>query len=339
MTDTLPPTDSNLARAAEIIRAGGLVAFPTETVYGLGADAFNPSALAKIFAAKGRPTADPLIVHICEVNQLELVTGSVSDEAMSLVEEFWPGPLTLVLPRGEQVPDLITAGLGSVAVRLPDHPVALALLRKAGVPIAAPSANLFGHTSPTTAAHVLADLDGRVDLIIDGGATRVGVESTVLDMTSNPARILRHGGVSQERIEQVIGTVDTVERNYKPTEGLPSPGLLAKHYAPYTPMYFYKNDTDGQRMYNAIYLKDLGDSRLGAMVFDDEAERYEALGLWVYRLGSRFDHAAVASHIYNALRWFDDQKVDAIYCHGVDTAGIGRAINDRLLRAASQVVE
>jgi L-threonylcarbamoyladenylate synthase len=339
VTIILPSTPENISRAANILRDGGLVAFPTETVYGLGADALNPAALAKIFQAKGRPTADPLIVHIHTLNDLNQLASQVSDLALTLAETFWPGPLTLVLPKTAAVPSLITAGLGSVAIRLPDHPVALALIKAAGTPIAAPSANLFGHTSPTTAQHVYNDLAGRVDLILDGGPTRVGVESTVLDLTSTPPRILRHGGIPRERIEQVIGSVDVMARDYAPTESLPSPGLLAKHYAPYTPLTLFKNDLLGTKMLDFVQAETALGKSIGVMVIDEEAHRFEAIGCQVYRLGQANNPAAIASHIYNALRWFDGRSLDAIACHDVSPSGIGSAIHDRLLRAATSVIE
>lgn len=339
VTQILPATPENIAYAAQILRAGGLVAFPTETVYGLGAAAFNPIALTKIFSAKDRPTADPLIVHIAELNELSTLAREVNDLAFTLADQLWPGPLTMVLPKTTAVPNLITAGLGSVAVRLPDHPVALALIRAAGTPIAAPSANLFGHTSPTTAQHVFSDLAGRIDLILDGGPTRVGVESTVLDLTTTPPRLLRHGGIPREDIEALIGAVDVMARKYKPTRGLPSPGLLEKHYAPFTPLTLYKGDQTGEKLLLGAKKVILDGQRIGVMVVDEIAPSFETIPCQVYRLGSITNPSAIARHIYDALRWFDGQSIDAILCHDISPLGIGSAIHDRLMRAATTVLE
>ncbi|MCX6068769.1 MAG: L-threonylcarbamoyladenylate synthase, partial [Chloroflexi bacterium] len=242
MTKLLTADSNTIAEAAQIIRAGGLVAFPTETVYGLGANALDLNAVGKIFTAKGRPAADPLIVHLSGLDQITRLVRSVSPAAQTLAETFWPGPLTLILPKLPEVPDLVTSDLDTVAVRVPDHPVALALIQAAGLPIAAPSANRFGHTSPTTAQHVFHDLDGRIDLILDGGATSIGVESTVLDVSSNPPRILRPGGVTREMLESVIGPVTVLGQRKKPEKGLPSPGLLEKHYAPRAEMLLFSGD-------------------------------------------------------------------------------------------------
>ena len=205
--DPVHPEPSIIEYAATLLRSGDVVVFPTETVYGLGADAFQPSALERIFAAKGRPFSDPLIVHVANEESLELLTTSIPEQAKRLAQAFWPGPLTMILPRGLQVPRLVTAGLDTVAVRMPGHPVALALIRATGSPIAAPSANRFMHVSPTTAQHALADLNGRVPLILDGGSSEVGVESTVLDLCSKVPRILRPGGVSLEALRSVLPDV------------------------------------------------------------------------------------------------------------------------------------
>ena len=347
-TQTLPTNPKTIAQAAGLIRAGELVAFPTETVYGLGADALNPRALAKIFTAKGRPTQDPLIVHIHSINQLDQLASEVPDEALTLMEALWPGPLTLVLPKTEAVPGLATAGLPSVAVRMPNHPVALALLRGAGMPIAAPSANLFGHTSPTTASHVLADLDGRLPLILDGGPCPVGVESTVLHLAGERPLLLRPGGVSREQIEALIGPVAVrAHARHKAgedhpeqaeTQGLPSPGLLARHYAPRTPLTFLPEDHDGSRLLQTLRVAINAGENAGAMVPDEEAEACRQAGALVYLLGPTADHATLASAIFAALRYSDGAGVQAIYAHGVPPQGLGLAINDRLTRAAETVI-
>lgn len=227
--------DSELEKAVELLRHGKLVAFPTETVYGLGANAFNAEAVERIFQAKGRPANNPVIVHIGNQSDVARVVSHWPKNAEVLAAKFWPGPLTLVLPKGPEIPQIVTAGSPNVAVRMPAHPVALRLIQLAGVPVAAPSANRFGELSPTTAEHVLAGMDGRVDLIIDAGPTQVGLESTVLDLTSTPPQLLRPGHISPAQIEAEIGPI--VRREFSaatPESPLPSPGLLVRHYAPRT---------------------------------------------------------------------------------------------------------
>ena len=338
-TELLPATAANIQRAAKSLAAGELVAFPTETVYGLGADALNPKAVAAIFTAKGRPSQDPLIVHIYRLNQLDLLVNKVPEAALDLMEEFWPGPLTLVLPKTDAVPGSVTSGLGSVAIRMPSHPVALELLRLAGTPIAAPSANLFGHTSPTTAQHVLADLDGRVGIILDGGACSVGVESTVLYLAGESPILLRPGGISLEEIEDVIGPVQVRQRQADDTHGMPSPGMLARHYAPHTPLTFYPKDMNGEAALQSLRVAINQGKRVGILAISEDVERYRASGAVVYDLGAREDHAAIAGQIYAALRWLDSQGLDLLIAHGVPAAGLGLAINDRLSRAAEHLFD
>lgn len=335
MTELLPATPENIARAAEVIQNGGLVAFPTETVYGLGANALDVQAVTGIFTAKGRPTADPLIVHLTGVEQAPLVARSVPETASRLMQAFWPGPLTLILPKQPQVPDLVTSGLETVAVRVPNHPVALALLRAAGLPIAAPSANRFGHTSPTTAQHVWHDLRGRIDLILDGGSATIGVESTVLDISTSPARILRPGGVTREMLESVIGPVTVLGQKRKAEPGLPSPGLLEKHYAPRAEMILFVGQHAGDAL--TAYLAEQSLVRkVGVLAADEEAGALEQAGAVVYRLGS--DLNSIARHIYAGMRWLDGQGVDLILCRDYGESGLGLAIRDRLTRAAGKVI-
>lgn len=334
MTQLIPATPENIARAAEVLKNGGLVAFPTETVYGLGANALDEQAAQKIFTAKGRPAADPLIVHLSSVEQLPLVARSVPETGCHLMERFWPGPLTLILPKQPAVPDLVTSGLATVAVRVPNHPVALALIREAGLPLAAPSANRFGHISPTTAQHVWHDLRGRIDLILDGGSAAIGVESTVIDLSTTPPRILRPGGVTREMLETVLGPVKVLGQKRKAEPGLPSPGLLEKHYAPRAEMILFV----GERAWDALNAC-LAEQRLvrkvGVLAADDEAGVLEQSGAVVYRLGS--DLNSIARHIYAGMRWLDGQGVDLILCRDYGESGLGLAVRDRLMRAASRV--
>ncbi len=335
-TQLLPATPENIARAAEILRGGGLVAFPTETVYGLGANALDAEAVARIFVAKERPFADPLIVHLSGPDQLPRVVRAVSPLSRILAETFWPGPLTLVLPKQPQVPPLVTAGLDTVAVRVPDHPVALALLRAADVPIAAPSANRFGHTSPTTAQHVWHDLHGRIDLILDGGATPVGVESTVLDASASPARILRPGGVTAEMLEAVIGPVTVLQRDPGSDRGLPSPGLLETHYAPHAELIFCQGRNARQALVAEVQAALAAGRRPGVLALDEETDVLARAGAIVYPLGA--DLGSVARRLYAGMRWLDAQGVDVILARDFGVGGLGLAIRDRLTRAATRVV-
>ncbi len=239
-----PPTEQEMQAAAQIIRQGGLVAFPTETVYGLGANALNPDAVARIFAAKERPFASPLIVHVADEAMARAIAADWPESARKLAARFWPGPLTLIVKKAALVPDLVTAGLDSVGVRIPAHPIALDLIRRAGVPIAAPSANRFMGISPTTAAHVQASLGGRVDMLLDGGPTQVGIESTVASVRRQPPAVLRPGMITQSQLEAVTGVVWERELDMPHIGGLPdeAPGMRARHYSPRTPFYLLKPD-------------------------------------------------------------------------------------------------
>lgn len=335
MTKMLPASPANIASAAKILQDGGLVAFPTETVYGLGANALDEKAVAGIFTAKGRPAADPLIVHLASLEQLPRVARTVSETARTLATAFWPGPLTLLLPKQPAVPGLVTSGLDTVAVRVPNHPVALELIRAAGQPIAAPSANLFGHTSPTTAQHVWQDLQGRIDLILDGGAAAIGMESTVLDLSTPQARILRPGGITREMLEAVLGPVTVLEQKRKAEKGLPAPGLLEKHYAPRAEMVLFTGEKAGEAL-NAYLAKNRLVRKVGVLAADDEAGALEQAGAVVYRLGG--DLSSIARAIYAGMRWLDGQGVDLILCREYGERGLGLAIRDRLTRAAGKVI-
>lgn len=326
-----------IAQAAEVLRVGGLVAFPTETVYGLGADATNAAAVAGIFAAKGRPSWDPLIVHIPEAAALASVVSAVPPVAKQLAERFWPGPLTLVLPRSPAIPASVAAGGPTVGVRVPSAPVAQALLRKAGVPVAAPSANRFMHTSPTRAEHVLADPDGRIDCLLDGGPCEVGVESTVLDLTVTPARVLRPGGVTLEALRAVLGAVEGPSAEVRPPQGIAAaPGQMERHYAPRAALVVF--DTQGAAALDAIREQArealANGKRVGALLADEEAEPLVSLGVTVARLGPAGDLASISRQLYAALRALDAAGVDLILAHTFGTEGLGLAIRDRLRRAA-----
>jgi L-threonylcarbamoyladenylate synthase len=338
--DRVHPEPSIIEHAATLLRTGEVVVFPTETVYGLGADAFQPSALERIFAAKGRPFNDPLIVHVAYEESLELLTTSIPEQAKRLAQAFWPGPLTMILPRGPQVPRLVTAGLDTVAVRMPGHPVALALIRATGSPIAAPSANRFMHVSPTTARHALADLNGRVPLILDGGSSEVGVESTVLDLCSGVPRILRPGGVSLEALRSVLPDVQPpIRRNNKyedEEEAQKAPGQLLTHYAPAVPLLLF--DGSIEAMHNAMLAELLRrlakGARVGVLVADEDLATFQNSDTVIQTLGSANDPKQIATALFAGLRALEAAGVDVILCRNFDEHGLGLAIRDRLLKAA-----
>lgn len=336
----------DIARAAEILRGGGTVAFPTETVYGLGANALSSEAVAKIFDAKQRPNWDPLIVHICDREMLRrVVLGELSRVSEALLQKFWPGPLTLLLPRTNAVPDAVTAGRPLVGVRMPAHPVALELIRLAGVPVAAPSANRFGHTSPTTAAHVLADLDGRIDAVLDGGPTTVGVESTVAEVTDDGVIVYRPGAVDPDDIESEAG-IGWVRPYKAPVsnatpESLPSPGVGLRHYAPRAKLILVGGigSTALSRskqpvelsLVNTIDAVTDADQKIGVLLPNGWDASCAAA---VYRWGSWNDGEELAQRLFSGLRELDDAGATRIVCPVPEMPGIGDAIRDRLAKAA-----
>lgn len=324
-----------LRRAAEILRGGGLVALPTETVYGLGANALDAGAVARIFEAKQRPAWDPVIVHVAGEAMLEGLVEEVPDTARRLIKAFWPGPLTLLLRRTRTVPDAVTAGRALVGVRMPAHPVALELIRRAGVPVAAPSANLFGHTSPTTAAHVLDDLDGRIDAVLDAGPTAHGVESTVLDACQNPMVIYRPGAVTAEQIRAAGGAVEAFahsgELEERPREALPSPGVGLRHYAPRARLLLVEGELAalGARLAKAAMAWPL--ERVGVML---PAEVAAPAGVRAYVWGRWSSPEEMARELYAGLRALDADGCTVILCPLPPDVGIGAAIRDRLRKAA-----
>ena len=326
-----------LDHAAELIQSGALVGIPTETVYGLGADALNPEAVRSIFEAKGRPGDNPLIVHIAETAELmPLISVEPSENARKLMEAFWPGPLTLIFPKSEKVPMCTTGGLNTVAVRMPSHPVARELIRRSGLSIAAPSGNRSGRPSPTTAAHMFEDMDGRIDLIIDGGESDVGVESTVVDMTGEIPRILRPGGVTPEQIREICGDciVDSaVMRPLKENEAPRSPGMKYRHYAPAGQLTIFRGDS--ARVVEEIcatYDQALSEGRRPLIL--SLAENIPAYGN--RRLESLGRDASEMAHaIFAVLRDADHLHADVILSEGVETEGIGLAVMNHLGRAAA----
>lgn len=327
----------HIARAADIIRGGGLVAFPTETVYGLGANALDAEAVEKIFVAKGRPPNDPLIVHLAAVDELPRVTASLPPIAIELARVFMPGALTLVLPKANAVPANVTSGLNSVAVRVPAHPIAQALIQTAGVPIAAPSANRFGRTSPTTAQHVLEDLDGRIDLLLDGGATTIGVESTVLDLTRTPPTLLRPGGVPREDLEALIGRVALTHGEANDNAPQLSPGLLSQHYAPHAELVLCLGESPAVlEKIKQVAGQALADGRrVGLLLANDDLKWFGELPVSALGLGNEEDLGSVARNLYAGMRALDGQGVDVIIARDFGNVGLGLAIRDRLMRAAT----
>lgn len=330
---------AGLREAAAILRAGGLVAFPTETVYGLGANALDATAVAGIFRAKRRPASDPLIVHLADASGLELVARP-DGRALRLADAFWPGPLTLVLPRQAVVPPVVTAGRESVAVRVPSHAVAHALLLAASVPVAAPSANLFGRPSPTRAEHVLDDLRGRIDAVVDAGPTTIGLESTIVDLAGAEPRLLRPGGLPAEAIEAALGRALLPP----PAPGdvahaQPSPGLLPSHYAPRTPLVLITGSDARQRLVEEVRAA-AAQRRVGVVLLAEDRPMLRDPQLTTIEIGSEADPVALAQHLFDALRTLDQAGLDVLYARelGDPTVGLGRALADRLRRAANRVI-
>ncbi len=333
--EILSTREADLVRAAQALREGKLVAIPTETVYGLGANAFDEVAVARVFEAKARPTFDPLIVHIARVEDIGIVAREVPESARSLARALWPGPLTMILPKRPEVPDIVTAGLPTVAVRFPKHPVAQRIIELAAVPVAAPSANPFGYISPTTAAHVIAMLKDRVDFVVDGGPCDVGVESTVIDMTGARPVLLRPGGMALEAIEAVIGPVVIPPRTFHPSgKALSSPGQTLSHYAPSTPLYLFDEGT----LPNAAQAPGIAHPSVALVYTPARAREIEAHHLFdaVEALAPGGDMHEAAARLFSLLHEFDARQFRAIYAERVPEAGLGRAINDRLYRASKK---
>lgn len=330
-TELLNASAEGIARAGELLRRGEVVGIPTETVYGLAADALNPQAVARIFEAKGRPSDNPLIVHIAARAQLDALVTDVPAAAERLASLWWPGPLTMIFPKAACVPAVVSGGLSTVAVRLPAHPTARAIIEAAGCPLAAPSANRSGSPSPTTAAHVTADMDGRVAAIVDGGASGVGVESTVVDMTRDVPRLLRPGGITVEMLREAVGDVEVdpaVTAMLEAGAVAASPGMKYKHYAPRAKVTLVR----GTAASYAAFVNAHAGVGVAAMCFDGE----EAALTVPYRTyGARDDAAAQARRVFDVLRsWDDETAVTHVYAACPSSDGLGLAVYNRLLRAA-----
>jgi L-threonylcarbamoyladenylate synthase len=323
---------AQIQQAAELIKTGGIAAFPTETVYGIGANALDAAAVAKIFVIKGRPPQNPLIMHVGGLAQLNRSVREIPPSAQILIERFWPGPLTLVFHKNEHVPDIVTAGLDTVAVRMPAHPVALELIRQSGVPLAAPSANPSGMPSSTHHSHVQAYFGGDL-FVIEGGDCPIGVESTVLYIHSDPPRILRQGGLAQEEIENALGQKTAVERD---SEIALSPGMLFRHYSPKAEMILIENSLEMGNNLAAAVKKERGKGRkVGALVAQEYME-YIPAGVYRVNLGSFHAMSEVASRLYTGLIEMDRHGVDVIVAQSFPEEGLGKAIMDRLTRASKK---
>lgn len=330
--------DADLDQAGEIIRNGGLVAFPTETVYGLGGNAYDPEAASRIYAAKGRPSDNPLIVHIADMDGLSEIVADVPDTAKKLADAFWPGPMTLVLKKKPSVPDRTTGGLDTVAVRMPVDEIARTLIRASKVPVAAPSANRSGRPSTTTAAHCIEDLDGRIDMIIDGGSVHIGLESTIVDLTGEIPMLLRPGAITLEMLEGVLGHVEIdpailgpVAEDVKPK----APGMKYKHYAPKAELTIVSGEQGAvQDKINELVAADTADGRKVGVIATLESRNAYHGQTALKVMGMRNDESTVAHNLFAILREFDDTGVDRIYSEGFEDNGIGRAIMNRLRKAA-----
>lgn len=319
-----------IKKAGNILKNGGLVGIPTETVYGLAADALNGAAVAKIFAAKGRPMDNPLIVHISEFSQINRLVKKVPEQAKLLAEHFWPGPLTIILPKSDIIPNEVSAGLSTVAVRFPVHPAARAVIDAAGTPLAAPSANLSGHPSPTTAGHVMADLNGKIDAVLDGGTCAVGVESTVITLATQPPRLLRPGGITLEQLRSVLGEVDMDNAVLNPlAKGVKatSPGMKYKHYSPKANVIIL----DGSYEQYKNYVNSHNEPGTMALCYNgDEIE----LTVPSICYGGENDCGEQARELFDALREFDERNARTVYARCPEPKGVGLAVYNRLIRAA-----
>lgn len=333
--------ESAISEAGDIIKRGGLVAFPTETVYGLGGDALNADSSRKIYEAKGRPSDNPLIVHIADFDDVYKIAQEVPEAAVKLAKKYWPGPLTMIFPKKDIVPYETTGGLDTVAVRFPSHPVAKAFIKSAGGFVAAPSANLSGRPSPTTAVHVKEDLSGRIDMIIDSGACDIGLESTIVDFTGDVPMMLRPGYVNEEMLLSVLSEVDKDPAVFgtTATDAVPkAPGMKYRHYAPKGSLVIVSGNTDKVSEYiqNILLHNDSG-KKIGVLTCSDKASCYEKAS-FVGDIGERGDEQVIAARLYDLLRQCDEYEIDEIYSEEFDTPKLGLAIMNRLIKAAGHTI-
>jgi len=341
--DPSRPNEKLIREAAEVIKRGGLVAFPTETVYGLGADAFNRLAVLKIFKVKGRPPDNPLIIHICRFNQLYELAMEVPDRVILIVKKFWPGPLTVILRKSSRVINEVTASLPTVAIRMPAHPIALKLIEYSSTPIAAPSANLSGRPSPTTPQHVINDLMGLIDVIIDGGETLFGVESTIIDMTHDPPRLLRPGPLTIEEVERVLGgevVIPPFARGLMESDKALSPGVKYRHYAPKARMVLVELSSYEDLRPLIMKVRELAlmyvneGLRVGILCSDETISHYKDIRALSLSLGPRSNQFIIAKNLFKTLRAFDEEEVDIIVAEGFEERGLGLTIMNRLRKAS-----
>ena len=336
-TQLLKVNEASVALGAKLIREGELVGFPTETVYGLGANALDAEAVVKIFEAKGRPQDNPLITHVSCVEEIPPLVRAIPDAARKLMEAFWPGPMTLILPKADCIPNEVSAGLDTVGIRLPSHPMARALIRESGVPLAAPSANTSGRPSTTTAAHVMHDMDGKIAAVLDGGACGVGVESTVITLALERPRLLRPGGITLEQLRSVLGAVDVDRALYEKIGDdvkVSAPGMKYRHYAPKAPVTVVRGDPQDTAKYIAAHI---GDST-GVLCFDEYREMFPHCIVECF--GSKDDLGTQAREVFDRLRAFDDTSVTQIWAQCPSDEGLGLAVANRIKKAAGfSVVE
>ncbi|MBS6560034.1 MAG: threonylcarbamoyl-AMP synthase [Clostridiales bacterium] len=338
--ESLENNEEKLIEAAKILQEGGLVAFPTETVYGLGADGLNSEAAAKIYSAKGRPSDNPLILHIADMDMISKLAKNISEDAMKVMNAFWPGPLTVILNKTDIVPYGTTGGLDTVAIRMPSHPVARELIRIAGVAVAAPSANTSGRPSPTTAQHVIQDLDGKIDMVVDGGKVGIGIESTIVDMTGENPMILRPGYITKPMLEEVVKKTVSIDPAILSKEGMDgvrpkAPGMKYKHYAPKGDLTIVSGDNIKKvvgKIHELVEEKQKEGYRVGIIATDETVSQYGE-GI-VKSIGSREDEVSISVGLYSVLREFDDEGVDFIYSESFEQDDFGQAIMNRLLKAA-----
>lgn len=336
--DLINMNEEAIREAGAILQNGGLVAFPTETVYGLGGNALDEQAAARIYAAKGRPSDNPLIIHIAELSALDKIVTEVPEKAKKLAKAYWPGPLTMIFPKSEHVPYGTTGGMETVAVRMPDHPLALALIRAGGGYVAAPSANTSGRPSPTKAAHVEEDLTGRIDMILDGGPVGIGLESTIVDFTEEIPTILRPGFINQEMLEKVIGPVQMDRGLIAADSGVrpKAPGMKYRHYAPKAELLVVEGKPEAVQ----AKIREMAQEKIAAgfqvgIIATDESMSAYPMGI-VKSIGTREHEESIAQHLFGVLREFDDSGVTYIYSESFDTPQMGQAIMNRLLKAAGQ---
>ena len=340
--DPASPDPQVIRRAGDILKRGGLVAFPTETVYGLGGDALNTEAARKIYEAKGRPSNNPLIVHIADMEHLEAIAAEIPEKARKLAAVWWPGPLTMIFNKKDIVPDATSGGLPTVAVRMPNHPIALELIRAAGGYIAAPSANTSGRPSPTIAEHVREDLDGKIDMILDGGEVRIGLESTIVDFTDEIPMLLRPGYINMEKLEEILGEVlidpaildENASRNIRPK----APGMMYRHYAPKAQLTIVEGGEKEvvDRILELAAQSSREGKSVGIIAADETAEFYKDYD--VKNIGSRETDKEIARRLFRVLREFDDEGTDVILSESFETPRMGQAIMNRLLKAAGHRV-